>query len=493
MVVNDQGNAHQFHEQGHAHAQFSSNAGVLTGIKNEANHQGALQGERAYQCDDGWDLVAKQCFQIPIEERATFAEAKSLCKNGSFVATVNDQKTEDAVKAWLRERHPDGFPDGGHMFWTGLVNTMNIANNEPIGPLTWLSGEVPSEWFFETKRLKKHYVTQPDPLYKNLLLEFDNEGELTWVNSDAEAQRHVMCSYNATLAQTPTQAPPTQAPSEPTPTRACDAKEGWTAAGGECYKFTLFEKHEEPNLKYTHDMAEELCHAMGSTVHLATINSDEANKVVADLVGNHTEVHIGLKYSESEKTLVWESGQPVKYEASWFNFTEAPGQNYAHKTDVAGECTRISGSAAHWNPSGWDDWPCTDALRDGYVCSFSVAPAPTPTKSPTTPPQQNCVVKTYYEWDCKLKEDQEVVASCETDGSTHKECMWGTAKGDEVFSVQIGSGCEKVTLYDDDYDGNIQNVDIENIEETQCKNMKDDLHDLEGDVKGVELWSKSVQ
>ena len=57
--------------------------------------------------------------------------------------------------------------------------------------------------------------------------------------------------------------------------------------------------------------------------------------------------------------------------------------DYWHKTNADGECTRISGSAAHWKPSKWDDWPCTKTLRDGYVCSYTAGMTAAPSMTPT--------------------------------------------------------------------------------------------------------------
>ena len=166
-----------------------------------------------------------------------------------------------------------------------------------------------------------------------------------------------------TLAPAPTPTP------TPTP---CD--DGWTKAEGECYQYTDTSVAAFPRLN--HNEAENACAESRPGVHLATISSGAQNQVVADLVGSKTEVHIGLMYDSSKSQAVWQSGKPLSNEP-----------DYWHKTNADGECTRISGSAAHWNPSKWDDWPCTKTSRDGYVCSYTAGMTAAPsmtTRAATT-------------------------------------------------------------------------------------------------------------
>ena len=55
---------------------------------------------------------------------------------------------------------------------------------------------------------------------------------------------------------------------------------------------------------------------------------------------SRSDVHIGLYYDAHTSHIAWRSGKPITFEPTYWDPTDEPG-----------ECTRISGSASHWNPS----------------------------------------------------------------------------------------------------------------------------------------------
>ena len=135
---------------------------------------------------------------------------------------------------------------------------------------------------------------------------------------------------------------------------------GWSEADGSCFLFN--------STGTSFAEADEVCKAMTASVfdsRVATISSIAMNHLVSELVGNNSEVYIGLKFqgfggwSEGYGSLEWVSGFQLNFEADWA---------FAVKPDRVGRCTRIFGKHSS-HPRAWDDHDC-DFASQGFVCSY---------------------------------------------------------------------------------------------------------------------------
>jgi len=135
---------------------------------------------------------------------------------------------------------------------------------------------------------------------------------------------------------------------------------GWSEADGSCFWFN--------STGTSFAEAEEVCKALTASVFnpsVATISSMAMNDLVAELIGDNSEVFIGLTFrgfggwSEGYGSLEWVSGFPLNFEADWV---------LGIKPDGWGKCTRIFGK--HSNHSrAWGRHDC-DFARQGFVCSY---------------------------------------------------------------------------------------------------------------------------
>ena len=141
---------------------------------------------------------------------------------------------------------------------------------------------------------------------------------------------------------------------------------GWAEADGSCFIYN--------STGASFAEADAACQAMaplGSGSHLATISSVAMNHAVAQLVGQNSEVFIGLKFigfggwSEGLGSLEWVSGMPPPTNSSSYHARWA----FGNWTDRVGECTRIFGADSGVHAGAWDDHDCSHAGQ-GFVCSY---------------------------------------------------------------------------------------------------------------------------
>lgn len=151
-------------------------------------------------------------------------------------------------------------------------------------------------------------------------------------------------AYAASAAAAP---PAVKRPPDAPKVMVCD--DGWTLADGACFKFV--------DVKLPFADLDSSCNGIKSGAHVAMIASGDQNLAASKLLGDKTEVFIGLRWDGAQH--VWPDGSAADWQAQWHE--EADGKE---------PCTRIIGADSGWNPGAWDNWPCEHALP--FLCSYTV-------------------------------------------------------------------------------------------------------------------------
>ncbi|XP_022109148.1 macrophage mannose receptor 1-like [Acanthaster planci] len=209
-------------------------------------------------CAPGWTYHNGQCYQLNINNRKTWTDAKHYCDaQGGYLTTI--------------------INDAENQYITGFLSDFNQAGVSDI------------------------YIGISDSVTDNMLQWVQNTGSsyVNWASGQPTTRSGQFDCGSIYTGQAVTSVPPDIT------TGNCDP--GWDLHGDFCYYFS-------PQEISTWNRAETLCTAMGTDVHLVSIHSAEEQSFLSVRASFVQESHwIGLHDTVGESTFVWTDGTATDF------------------------------------------------------------------------------------------------------------------------------------------------------------------------------------